>query len=45
MCKLLIMSVMQSRVQVETVVAGDGLNYPQKDQTVSVHYTARVGTV
>ncbi|OQR96277.1 FKBP-type peptidyl-prolyl cis-trans isomerase [Achlya hypogyna] len=27
-------------VQVEVFVAGDGINYPRKGQTVVVHYTA-----
>ncbi|CAK4255244.1 unnamed protein product [Aphanomyces euteiches] len=27
-------------IQVEVFVAGDGINYPKKGQTVVVHYTA-----
>lgn len=29
-------------IQVEVFVAGDGINYPKKGQTVVVHYTGYV---
>lgn len=29
-------------IQVEVFIAGDGLNYPKKGQTVVIHYTAYV---
>jgi FKBP-type peptidyl-prolyl cis-trans isomerase len=31
-------------IQVEVFVAGDGLNYPKKGQTVVIHYTGYVRT-